>query len=115
MQTIFDSARPVKSARPAGERREPYTQADLDWVAEFFGRLEDARLLDEENHRLDELAAEAEWLDRLTGAILTGHCLVCGDHAELTSHGLCDRCDTAATNATIACQNKTAMGQYSAF
>ena len=115
MPTITDSRRSVKSDRPARERREPYTQADLDWAAQFYGELEQARSIEEENRHLEELAAEAEWLDRLTGALLTGHCLVCGDHADLTIHGLCDRCDTAATNATIACQNQTAMGQYRVF
>jgi hypothetical protein len=61
---------------------------------------------DGENRHLEELAAEAEWLDQFNGSILTGHCLNCGDRCDdLTVHGLCDRCDTAATEATIACVN----------
>ena len=56
------------------------------------------------------------WLDQFNNSILTGHCLNCGDRCEdLTVHGLCDRCDAAATEATIACVNGTAMGQYRVF
>jgi hypothetical protein len=105
MMTITETRRPVKSDRLS------YTQADLDWAAQAFADDE----TDRENRHYDELAAEAEWLDRFNAIVAAGHCLVCGDHAELTSQGLCDRCDAAATDATIACQNKAAMGQYRVF
>lgn len=115
MTTIFDSARSVKSAQSFGRGINPPrsthfepSDADRAWAAELFDRLEQARFIEEENRRLEELAAEAEWLDQFNNSILTGHCLNCGDRCEdLTVQGLCDRCDTAATEATIACVNGT--------
>ena len=105
MQTIFDSAAPVKSDHPFGnlparERRQPFTAADLDWAAQAFGDIEADR-------HLEERALEAAWDDQFNGSIpATGHCLVCGDRCDdLTPEGLCDACDTAATNASIACIN----------
>jgi hypothetical protein len=102
MTTLFDSAAPVKSARPFGtlparERREPYTQADLDWAAQTFGEPEDER-------RLEVQALQAAWDDRFNDTIpATGHCLLCGDRCDnLTFQGLCDRCDDLACDATIA-------------
>ena len=64
-----------------------------------------------------EKALEAAWDDQFNDTIpATGHCLSCGDRCDdLTSQGLCDRCDSLATDATIACQNKAAMGQYRVF
>jgi hypothetical protein len=103
MQTIADSSAPVKTAR-----RQPYTWQDLQDAAAMFGELED-------NRQLDELALQAAWDDQFNASIAAGHCLNCGDHADLTSQGLCDRCDSLATDATIACQNKAAMGQYRVF
>src|SRR5262249_480759 len=115
MPTIFDSARCVKTDRrfgrgiPAGDRR-PYTQADLDWAAQAFGDAEDDR-------RLEELATQAAWEDRVNGSIPPGgHCLVCGDRCEdLTFQGLCDRCDTLASDATIAGENGRAGLGYRVF
>jgi hypothetical protein len=113
MTTLFDSAAPVKSesfARGIQPARRPFVPSleDLEWAAQTFGDIEDARRLDEENHRLEELAAEAAWSDQFHDSIpLTGHCLNCGDRCDdLTSQGLCDRCDTIATEDSIACVNQ---------
>ena len=113
MQTITDPRRSVKSDRPARGRREPYTQADLDWAAQAFGDAE----TDRENRHYEELAAEAEWTDRFNASIpATGHCLNCGDRCDdLTVQGLCDRCDTLATDATTAGQNGRAGLGYRVF
>src|SRR5262249_42859918 len=104
MQILFDSTRPVKSARdfgilPVRERRIPFTQADLDWAAQFYGELED-------NRRLEERALQAAWDDQFIGTMPVGPCEACGKVAELTEEGLCEACDTAAINATIALKNQ---------
>ena len=114
---LFDSTRPVKSGRPFGRGNpsvhcRPFvpTLEDLDWAAEFFGDLEDAR-------RLEEQALEATWYDQFNDSIpQTGHCLNCGDRCDdLTIQGLCDGCDDLATNATIAGQNGRAGLGYRVF
>ena len=63
--TIFDSAAPVKTARPFGtiparERCMPFTQADLDWAAQAFGDAEADR-------ELEARALQAAWDDRFNG------------------------------------------------
>ena len=113
MTTLFDSARLVKPARdfgilPARERRMPFTQADLDWAAQFLGELED-------NRRLEDRALQAAWDDQFIGTMPMGPCEVCGMVAELTNEGLCDRCDRLPTHATIALQNQAVMGMYRVF
>jgi hypothetical protein len=115
MRTIFDSRLPVKSnpsfaALPARGRRMPYTQVDPDWAAYFFGELDDAR-------QLEERALQARWDDRFVGTLpVTGHCLLCGDRCDnLTPQGLCDRCDDAAYEATIAGENARAGLGYRVF
>jgi hypothetical protein len=115
MTTIFDSAAPVKSARPfrtlpSRERRMPFTQTDLDWAAAFYGELE-------ANRELEARAREAKWTDQFNASLLaTGHCLNCGDRCDdLTREGLCDRCDTLATDATTAGQNGRAGLGYRVF
>ena len=42
---------------------------------------------------------------------------MCGQPSDWLdpTHKLCGECLTAAENATIACQNRTAMGQYRVF
>jgi hypothetical protein len=67
MTTLYDSAAPVKSARPFGtlparERRMPFTQDDLDWAAQTFGELED-------NRELEERALQARWDDQFIDTI----------------------------------------------
>ena len=115
MTTIFDSTAPVKTDRPFGtlpgrERRRPYTQADLDWAAQAFGAAE-------ANRELEARALDAEWDDQFNDSIpATGHCLNCGDRCDdLTAQGLCDRCDTLATDATTAGQNGRAGLGYRVF
>jgi hypothetical protein len=115
MITIFDSAAPVKSGRPFGtmpgrERREPYTLQDALEAAQMFGDAEADR-------RLEEQAQEALWYDQFNGSFpKAGHCLLCGDRCDdLTFHGLCDRCDDLATDATIAGQNARAGLGYNVF
>jgi hypothetical protein len=99
--TIFDSAVSVKSAPTFGRGidRRPFvpSQADLDWAAQCFGELEDARLKAEENAWYEERAQEAEWLAKFDATIpAQGHCLACGDYADLTPQGFCDACDLIA-------------------
>ena len=115
MTTLFDSATPVKSDRPFGtlparERRQPYTQADLDWAAQTFGEIEDER-------RIEEQALQAAWDDQFNDSLTpAGHCLMCGDRCDdLTFQGLCDRCDDLACEATIAGQNARAGLGYRVF
>ena len=115
MTTIYDSARQVKTARPFGtlpgrERRRPYTQADLDWAAQAFGNAESDRELEARAH-------DAAWDDQFNASIpAAGHCLLCGDRCDdLTTQGLCDRCDTLATDATTAGQNRRAGLGYRVF
>jgi hypothetical protein len=108
--TISDSRLIVKSDRPARERRMPFTQADPDWAAQACGDAEADR-------HLDEQALEAEWTDRFNGTIPAGLCQLCGEPSDWLDpvHEPCSECLTAAENATIACQNKTVMGQYRVF
>jgi hypothetical protein len=114
MTTIFDSAAPVKSARPFGilparERFIP-SQADLDWAAQAFGDAEADR-------ELEEQALQAAWDDQFANAFPAGLCEMCGAPSDWLdpTHKLCGECLTAAENATIACQNRNAMGQYRVF
>ncbi len=105
---LFDSTRTVNPATQTlgrgihiGRRRlfAPSIE-DLNWAAQFFGDIEDT-------HRLEERALEAAWTDQFNDSFpLTGHCLNCGDCCDdLTSQGLCDRCDTIASEDSIACIN----------
>jgi hypothetical protein len=113
MTTIFDSASSVKSDRPFGRSlaRRPFvpSQADLDWAAQTFGDTEADR-------ELEEQALQARWDDQFN-AYPAGVCELCGQPADWLDpiHKLCDPCLTAAENATIACQNRNAMGQYRVF
>jgi hypothetical protein len=117
MTTIFDSARSVKTARtrpfgtlPRRERRMPYTAQDLADAAAMFADAESDR-------ELEARAREAEWTDQFNGSLpAAGHCLLCGDRCDdLTFQGLCDRCDTLATDATTAGQNGRAGLGYRVF
>jgi hypothetical protein len=115
MTTIFDSARSVKTTRPFGnlparEHRMPFTQADLDWTAQAFADAESDR-------EFEARALDAAWDDQFNDSIpTTGHCLLCGDRCDdLTVQGLCDRCDTLATDATTAGQNGHAGLGYRVF
>jgi hypothetical protein len=81
--------------------RMPYTQADLDEVAQMFA---DA----EEDRQYDELAAQREWEGMYEAGLLSpvefGRCAVCSTpYDDLTPQGLCDACDihaceTSSTN-----------------
>jgi hypothetical protein len=113
MPTLYDSAAPVKSDRPFGilprrERRMPFTQADLDWAAQTFGELDDAR-------QLEERALQAQWDDRFNDTIPAGCCRSCGEPAEVDRDGLCDACERAGTEATIAAANARAGLGYRVF
>jgi hypothetical protein len=121
MQTIFDSAAPVKSDRPfgvlPGRGRCIPSQADLDWAAQFYGELEDARLHDEENRELERRAGEAEWLDRFNASIAAGRCVDCGAPSDQLDrvHGLCPECLDRAEYATLASVNERAGLGYRVF
>jgi hypothetical protein len=109
MQTITNSCPVVKSTH-----FEP-SDEDRAWAAELFDRLEQARFIEEQNRRLEEGAREAEWNDQFR--LPAGICELCGKPSDWLdpTHKLCDECLTAAENATIACQNRNAMGQYRVF
>jgi hypothetical protein len=113
MTTIFDSARSVKTARPFGTlpargRRMPFTWQDLQDAAQMFADVE-------ANRELEARALDAEWDDQFNGTV-PGHCLLCGDRCDdLTREGLCDRCDTLATDATTAGRNRRAGLGYRVF
>ena len=110
MQTIFDSAVPVKSDHPFGRGIAPRPFVpdldDLAWAAQAFGDAEADRLLEEQ-------AEQARWDDQFTNAFPAGCCQLCGEPSDQLDpvHELCPECLTAAENATIACQNRNAMGQ----
>ena len=115
MTILFDSVQTVNPAPRTfarGIARRPFvpSQADLDWAAQFFGELEDAR-------ELEEQAEQARWDDQFAGAFPAGCCQLCGEPSNQLDpvHELCPECLTAAENATIACQNRNAMGQYRVF
>jgi hypothetical protein len=116
MTTIFDSAACVKSDRPFGtlpvrERRRFVPDLDdLSWAAQAFGDAESDR-------ELEERAEQARWDDQFTNCFPAGCCQLCGEpsHRLDPIHELCPECMTAAENATIACQNRNAMGQYRVF
>lgn len=117
MTTLFDSAAPVKSDRPFGtpparERRRPFVPDldDLAWAAQAFGDAESDR-------ELEERAEQARWDDQFANRFPAGLCEMCGEPSDWLDpvHKLCGECLTAAENATIACQNRNAMGQYRVF
>jgi hypothetical protein len=94
---------------------------DERWVSAFLADQE----ADRENRHYDELAAEAEWHAAYEAGLTgpnprpsdEGPCNMCGqvcNHLD-SIHGLCDRCLDAATNATIAGQNRRAMLGYRVF
>jgi hypothetical protein len=109
---LFDSTRPVQSARSFGRSlaRRPFvpSQADLDWAAQAFGDAESDR-------HLEEQAEQARWDDQFR--FPAGICESCGEPSDWLDpvHKLCGECLDAAENATIACQNRNAMGQYRVF
>ena len=111
---LFDSTRPVQSAQSfaRGIARRPFvpSQADLDWAAQAFGDAESDR-------HLEEQALQAAWDDQFDRTFPAGCCQLCGEPSDWLdpTHKLCGECLTAAENATIACQNRNAMGQYRVF
>jgi hypothetical protein len=116
MTILFDSTLTVNPASQtfgrgiAPPRTTHFEPGDEDraWAAEFFDRLEQARYQEERNLRPEEQALEAAWSDQFNDTLpsLTGHCLNSGDRCDdLTFQGLCDRCDTIASEASIACIN----------
>jgi hypothetical protein len=118
MQTIFDSRRSVKSDRPFGRGVSPRPATPLEPIpadraeaAAMFDALEQARYRDE----LESQAQQAAWDDQFR--LPAGLCELCGEPSDWLDrvHKLCGECLTAAEKATIACQNKTAMGQYCVF
>jgi hypothetical protein len=121
MTTIFDSARPVKSesfGRGIDRERLAYPEPsdeDRTWAAAEFDRLDRERYLAEKNRWLDEQAEQAQWDDQFR--IPPGICEICGEASDWLDrvHKICGPCDTAATNASIACMNNPAMGQYRVF
>jgi hypothetical protein len=115
MQTIFDSRRFVKSARPFGRGISPRpvtpfepSSEDRAEAAELFDAAEQARYLDELESQAQQSAWDAQF------RFPAGLCELCGEPADWLDpvHKLCGECLTAAEIATIACQNKTAMGQF---
>jgi hypothetical protein len=121
MTTIFDSAAPVKSDRPFGilpgrERFIP-SQAALDWAAQFFGELEDARLREEADRQLEEAYQQARWDDRFTSAFPAGCCQMCGEPSDQLDrvHQLCPECMDRAEFATLASVNERAGLGYRVF
>jgi hypothetical protein len=111
---LFDSARSVQSAQSFGRGlvRRPFVPDldDLAWAAQAFGDAEADR-------ELEERALQAAWDDQFNGTFPKGLCQMCGEPSDWLDpvHKLCDECLTAAENATIACQNRNAMGQYRVF
>jgi hypothetical protein len=115
MRTIFDSAAPVKCDRPFGivptrERREPDTQADLDWAAQFYGDFGADR-------RLEVQARQGRWDDQFNRAFPAGLCQPCVEPSDRLDpvHELCPECMTATENATIAGENGRAGFGYRTF
>ncbi len=115
MTTIFDSAAPVKSDRlfgtlPARERRQPFTQADLDWAAQAFGDAEADRWLEEQ-------AEQARWDDQFNRTFPAGLCQLCGEPSNQLDpvHELCPECLDRAEFATLAGQNERAGLGYRVF
>ena len=115
MTILFDSTATVNPAPQTfgrGLARRPFTpsQADQAWAAQAFGDAEADR-------QLEEQALQARWDDQFAGAFPAGCCQLCGEPSDQLDpvHELCPECLTAAEDATIACQNKSAMGQYRVF
>jgi hypothetical protein len=67
----------------------PFTAADLDWAAQFFGELDDAR-------QLEERALQARWDDQFAGTLPVGYCRSCGEPAEVNRDRLCLECEAMA-------------------
>jgi hypothetical protein len=118
MMILFDSTQTVnpvsetfgRGIQPA--RRRPFVPSldDLEWAAQFFGDLEADR-------QFEEQARRAEWDAQFEGAFPPDVCQMCGKPADWLDpiHGLCNECDDAATNATIAGQNGRAGLGYRVF
>ena len=115
--TIYDSVAPVKSASHFGRGIDPrrstrFEPSDEDraWAAECFDQLEQER-------QLEERYQQARWDAQFDGSLPAGLCELCGEPSDWLDpiYKLCGDCLTAAENATIAGQNKAAMGQYRVF
>jgi hypothetical protein len=122
VNVIYDSARPVQvdptfGALPYQERRTDYEPSSEDraWAAALFDELDQARYQAEKNRRLEEQALQAQWDDQFR--LPAGLCEMCGEPSDWLDpvHKLCSDCLTAAENATIACMDRNAMGQYRVF
>ena len=93
----------ILASRPFAGRM-PFTTADLAEAALMFA--DDATTTADTDW--DALALEAEEKARYESQAATvfGHCLNCSLPCDdLTAQGLCDRCDDAATDASIASKN----------
>jgi hypothetical protein len=118
-QVLFDSRQSVKSESFGRGMDRPVhfepSDEDRTWAAESFDRLEQECYQAEKNRRLEEQAQQAEWDSQFR--FPAGICEMCGEPSDWLDpvHKLCDRCDLAATDASIACMNKAAMGQYRVF
>jgi hypothetical protein len=118
MTILFDSVQTVNPAprtfargiRP--EPRRPFVPDldDLDWAAQAFGDAESVR-------HLEEQAEQARGDDQFNRTFPAGCCQLCGEPSDQLDpvHELCPECLTAAADATIACQNRNAMGQFRVF
>jgi hypothetical protein len=122
VNVIYDSARPVQvdptfGALPYQERRTDYEPSfeDRAWAAALFEELDQARYQAEKNRHLEELAEQSRWDDQFR--FPAGVCESCSQPSDWLdpTHKLCSECLTAAETATIACQNRNAMGQYRVF
>ena len=112
---LFDStgaSNPAPRTFARGIDRRPFVPDldDLAWAAQAFGDAEADR-------QLEEQALQARWDDQFAGAFPAGCCQLCGEPSDQLDpvHELCPECLTAAEDATIACQNRNAMGQYRVF
>jgi hypothetical protein len=84
------------------------TPTDRAWAAAEFDH-------DALDRHIEEQARQAEWDAQFR--FPAGLCELCGEPSDWLDpvHKLCGECLTAAENATIAGQNRSAMGQYRVF
>jgi hypothetical protein len=118
MTILFDSARTVKPSTFG--RGMTCTTTRSTFEPSLFDRAEAAAMFDaaEQARYRDELEAQAQqaaW--DVQFRFPAGLCELCGEPADWLDsvHKLCGDCLTAAEKATLAGQNRSAMGQYRVF
>lgn len=121
MSTMTPARPKIKPTRRTARPAVPFGTGVFPRPARFEPSAEDraaaAAMFADDEPDYDTLAGEAAFLASCEAMTPppAGYCRSCGELAEALSHGLCDACDDAGTEATIKGENGRAGLGYRVF